>query len=107
MPKFRKKPVIIEAFQFNPNAQLYYEWGDQYPNVRHTSYQEVNKLIGTSGCSKEEPYWNWDRMGIVTTIHGQDTIVVPGDYILPEPDGIHFYPCKPDIFESTYDLVSE
>lgn len=28
-----------------------------------------------------------------------------GDWIIPEPDGKHYYPCKPDIFEATYDKV--
>jgi hypothetical protein len=30
-----------------------------------------------------------------------------GDYIIPEPDGEHYYPCKPDIFEKTYERVDE
>lgn len=33
------------------------------------------------------------------------TTVAPGDWIITEPDGIHHYPCKPDIFENTYELV--
>jgi len=42
----------------------------------------------------------------VETIHkGQTVTVQEGDYIIPEPDGIHFYPCKPDIFENTYEKV--
>jgi hypothetical protein len=28
-----------------------------------------------------------------------------GDWIIPEPDGEHFYPVKPDIFEKTYEAV--
>jgi hypothetical protein len=41
----------------------------------------------------------------VITIHGQKTIVMPGDWIITEPDGIHHYPCKPDIFAATYGPV--
>lgn len=43
----------------------------------------------------------------VVTIHGQKTKIVDGDWILPEPDGVHFYPCKPDIFAATYEIVSD
>lgn len=31
--------------------------------------------------------------------------VEPGDWILPDPDGIHFTTCKPDVFEEIYQLV--
>ncbi len=43
----------------------------------------------------------------VITIHGQETIVIDGDWIIEEPDGIHYYPCKPDIFEATYEKVED
>jgi hypothetical protein len=39
----------------------------------------------------------------VVTTHGQETKIVDGDYIVREPDGNGFYPCKPDIFESSHD----
>lgn len=41
----------------------------------------------------------------VVTIHGHATPVADGDWILPEPDGVHYYPVKPQIFERTYDEV--
>jgi len=43
----------------------------------------------------------------VETIHKQRIALVPGDWVIREPDGVHFYPCKPDIFEATYDKVQE
>lgn len=50
--------------------------------------------------------WTPERdMFFVVTIHGQETKIVDGDWILPEPDGKHFYPCKPDIFEQNYEPV--
>jgi len=48
-----------------------------------------------------------DSADYVVTIHGQPTPVAPGDWIMPEPDGEHFYPCKPEIFEATYEPVEE
>jgi hypothetical protein len=42
----------------------------------------------------------------VHTIHdGQIVNLEVGDWIMPEPDGKHFYPIKPDIFEATYEPV--
>lgn len=41
----------------------------------------------------------------VVTIHLQSVFLAKGDWILPEPDGEHFYPCKPDVFAKTYEPV--
>ena len=58
---YRKKPVVIEAVQWNPpidgKARLAREL--DCPGVRSTSYEEIARILGTSGCSKEEPYWDW------------------------------------------------
>ncbi len=44
----------------------------------------------------------------VETIHkGQTVEVQEGEWVIAEPDGIHFYPCKPDIFTNTYEEVKE
>ena len=43
----------------------------------------------------------------VITIHGQKTPVAFGDWIIEEPDGKHYYPCKPGIFAETYELVED
>jgi hypothetical protein len=42
----------------------------------------------------------------VVTIHGARTYIAHGDYIVQEPDGEHYYPCKPAIFDAHYELVS-
>lgn len=80
MPKFRKKPVIIEAEQFFARAKV-------------PPFQD-----------KMACYFGPDGWYVVT-IHGQETRIVDGDWIIPEPDGEHFYPCKPDIFDATYEPV--
>jgi hypothetical protein len=41
----------------------------------------------------------------VITAHAQRVYLVPGDWILPEPDGEGYYPCKDDIFKATYEPV--
>ena len=79
MSKFRKKPIVVEAFQFDG--------------------QSANDPPGVFRREEDDrPY--------VMTIHNQPCYVMPGDWIISEPDGVHFYPCKPDVFEATYEPVS-
>lgn len=83
MAKYRKKPVVIEAEQYVGYGKLV----EGMCNSR-TCYNKGNS----------EPH--------VHTIHdGQMVLLKVGDFVIPEPDGIHFYPCKPDIFEQTYEKV--
>lgn len=83
MPHFRKKPIVIEAHQFLA--------GEPIPRGVCFGWQ----------CDSV-----YERTPHVHTIHdGQTCDVVFGDWILPEPDGKHFYPCKPDIFKATYEPV--
>jgi hypothetical protein len=43
----------------------------------------------------------------VVTAHKQMAILEPGDWVISEPDGRGYYPCKDDIFRKTYDPVTE
>lgn len=81
MPKFIKKPVEVDAEQFKFGQSLPFQ-------------------------SEKACQYNGERW-YVTTIHGDDAPIVDGDWIIREPDGIHFYPCKPDIFEATYEPAEE
>lgn len=80
MAKYRKRPVVVEAEQF--------KHGQPRPaGVFDTLFKSVP--IGFH----------------VVTIHGDQTKVVYDDWIITEPDGVHHYPCKPDIFAATYEPV--
>jgi hypothetical protein len=79
MPQFRKKPIVIEAEQFLP--------------------EELLPFRDRGACNFDGERW------YVVTAHGQKTTIVTGDWIIPEPDGRGFYPCKPDIFAATYDAM--
>jgi hypothetical protein len=87
MPKFRKKPVVIEAVQWSPSAKPtdYPMW--LYENVLRT------------------PDVFDEKSGTITirTLEG-DMIARPGDWIIRGVKG-EFYPCKPDIFAATYEPV--
>ncbi len=82
--KYRKKPVIVEADQWFP--------GKQMKGVTEAVYSD---RYGTHPSGYAH----------VVTIHGEHAKVVPGDWVITEPDGVHHYPCKPDIFAATYEVV--
>lgn len=76
--KFRSKPIEIEANQF------------------------LHGATAPIGVRTRE-----DGSCYVVTIHGQETEVIPGDWIILEPgsNGATSYPCRPDIFERRYEPV--
>jgi hypothetical protein len=40
------------------------------------------------------------------TLHSHQSVKVePGDWILPEPDGEHYYPVKDEVFRETYEKI--
>lgn len=84
MKKFRKKPVVIEAIQ----------WTGE--NVA-----EVAEFLGLS----VRPFRIDTVNGTVeiSTLEGTMT-ASKDDYIIKGVQG-EFYPCKPDIFEQTYETV--
>ena len=110
MPKFRKKPVVIEATQWFKNGD-HPEDGDE----RFTSgefkgelfegnvvrYYRTPEMDGQNKCR---------HCGLIMHVHGWiDTlegghIVCPGDWVITGVKGER-YPCKPDIFEATYEAV--
>lgn len=78
--KFRKKPVIIEAIQFLGDSNL----------------QECLDFIGGE-CGGD------NTRIVIATLEGQME-ARRGDWIIKGIKG-EFYPCKPIIFEATYELV--
>ena len=83
--KYRKKPAVIEAVQ----------------------YIEYGKLV-KGMCNSKSCYNSGNTEPHVHTIHNNQIVNLElRDYIIPESDGIHFYPCKPWIFEEVYELVED
>ena len=81
MIKYRKKPVVIEAVQFT---------GDNADEIGYFCGFNA-QLVG-----REKRLEIKTKEGVMTAN--------PGDYIIKGVQG-EFYPCKPDIFEQTYELV--
>lgn len=97
--KYRKKPVEIEAMQLRQdNIFQVTEFIDgKKPDVRSDiaadKWQDYVKIVREKGLS-------------IMTLEsdGQTQTADIGDYIIKGVKG-EFYPCKPDIFELTYDKV--
>jgi hypothetical protein len=96
MPCFRKRPIVIQASRW--------EEGRDLPGVFVETPEEAMATIGGRGhgmqCFPQPP------RHYVITIHGQRAYLDPGDWVITEPDGVHHYPCKPDIFAATYEPVA-
>lgn len=92
MFKYRKKPVVIEAFQFTYDRAVgrlnVPDWFITALNNDIASVYYVEKIRGTESCS-------------IKTLEGI-MIAGPGDYIIRGVKG-EIYPCKEDIFEMTYE----
>lgn len=90
MPKFRKKPVVIEAMQFETNN----ENGPGAPNM------DAIVLWINQGKSKPGAWHNGTNI-FISTLEGEMRAEVK-DWIIRGVQG-EFYPCKPAIFAATYD----
>jgi hypothetical protein len=80
MASYRKKPVVIEAV----------EWTGHNGNVIGTFLEDGGATWSAQG----------DRI-VINTLEGA-MAADPGDWIIRGVQG-EFYPCKPDIFEATYE----
>lgn len=81
--KYRKKPVVVEAIQVV---------------FGKTKTEEVIAFVGENNLrdgSTKEPK--------IVTLEGV-MLISDGDYVIKGVAG-EFYPCKPDIFEATYEKV--
>ena len=90
MSKFRKKPIVIEAMQVPMSV---------YP--QHLT-DELSKFMN----AKDGRSWYGKPNGdiVIHTLEG-DMTAQPGDWIIRGIKG-ELYPCKPDIFEATYEPVN-
>jgi hypothetical protein len=99
MAKYRKKPVIIDAVQYTGE-------NDQEIIEFTKGNAVLQSAIGGDQNGNGHPQL-YKKLTIETIHQGQKVDLVAGDFVIPEPDGIHFYPCKPNIFNNTYELVED
>jgi hypothetical protein len=97
MSKYRKKPVVIEAIRWDG---------------RESSIAKLFLFMGELPHAPDDPhivtgigFTPPDGNVYIPTLEGTMT-ASPGDWIIKGVKG-EFYPCKPDIFEATYEAVPE
>jgi hypothetical protein len=83
MSKYRKKPVVIEAVEFTGG--------------------NINEVWDTFGAGAIYGPVENDPNAYIDTPEGRMT-ATPGDWIIRGVKG-ELYPCKPDVFEATYEAV--
>ena len=91
MTQYRKKPVVIEAFKYGIDNRP--DWFND-----KVTTNEIVTYVGYDLRSPEEFYCE------IKTLEG----IMRGDYEDYIIQGIkgEIYPCKPDIFEATYEIVN-
>lgn len=105
--RFRKKPVVIEAVQWFENGDHPDDGGQpeiegqlvryfRHPDYNGQAEHFAGAIDGFVGCGRR-----WHDHGWIDTLEGGHT-VCPGDWIITGVQGEH-YPCKPDIFEASYE----
>ena len=90
---FTKKPVTISATQWFKN-------GD-HPQVRAIAPSDDLFFTGMGGAMLT----GREKYGVIGTLESPNHLVTPGDWIITGVAGEH-YPCKPDIFEMTYEVAA-
>ena len=102
MGKYRKRPVVIEAVQLRWSTwgEMCDFLGDIISADNHA--RSSGAYSDTCGETPGGAYHAWIELTI-PTLEG-DMIARHGDWIIKGVQG-EFYPCRPDIFEATYEPV--
>jgi hypothetical protein len=88
MPNYKKKPVVVEAFQIPP--------------IGEEPSQEMIDFLHDYFCRDQWEQGN-DGEILIHTMEG-DMIGTYGDYIIKGVVG-ELYPCKEDVFLKSYDPI--
>ena len=86
MSKFRKKPVVIDPAVIDAVQYVYDNFGEVKAFINEGTHKMKMTELGSP---------------IIETLKG-DMVVNINDWVIRGVQG-EYYPCKPDIFESTYE----
>ena len=95
MPKYRKKPVVVEAVRWTGS-----------------NLEEIRNFVGSDLIEECVEFFDIKGelkkmlVGIAIDVLQETMRVDYGDYIIKDVHG-DFYPCRPDIFLATYEEVIE
>jgi len=90
--KYRKNPVTIEAVRWTGDnlKEIVGNFISMHPSAKKWTWEEYEQVVAKEGLK-------------IFTLEGKRMASI-GDYIIKGIKG-EIYPCKPDIFEATYELV--
>ena len=91
--QYRKKPVVIEAFQMTEARR---SDNSEWPSWLHRAWNTEGE--GALFVDSDDPACQRLCIGTLEGVHK----VLWGDWIIRGIKG-ELYPCKPDIFEATYE----
>lgn len=96
--KYKKKPVVVNAFQMTTKRR---ENNSDWPDWLHKAWNEKEKDAGSLWCvhTKDKDTF------FCGTLEGMHKVSI-NDWIIQGIKG-EIYPCKPDIFELTYEDAKE
>jgi hypothetical protein len=109
MKRYRKRPVIVEAIQFDGSfvgADTIYRWANPPDKNGNIDYTRAPITMEHNTARSEDPKAYPDGWYLrIETLEG-DVIARSGDWIIKGVNG-EFYPCKDDIFHKTYEPVGD
>lgn len=99
MPKYKNKPVVIEAFQMTKKRR----WDNsEWPNWLNAAWQGDKGIEGSMWIDDDDPMENKLVCGTLKGVHHIDW----NDWIIRGVEG-EIYPCEPSIFEETYEKADD
>lgn len=112
MPRYKKKPVVIEAWYYTgPQNPMMFSYGATASQLEEMGVPIEPTEHWGGACGEEGHEQNWD-LYVRTLEDGNPEsaqvqhIAVVGDWIIKGVQG-EFYPCKHEIFTETYEKVEE
>lgn len=101
MAFYKKKPVVIQAFQITRETR---QDNSDWPNWLNEAWNKEHNEVGAVYPSEFPDSDGTDQLVIITL----EGVMMVGwnDYIIRGVQG-ELYACKPDIFEETYEFVAK
>lgn len=98
--RYRKKPIVISAFQMTQTRR---RDNSEWPIWLHAAWQMEAHEPGSLFCVDEDGMVGPGDKLCITTLEGVHAVSW-GDWIIQGVQG-ELYPCKPEIFDATYEAV--
>lgn len=99
MKAYVRKQIKVYPIQFN---------GENFDEIiEFTKGKAVHESIKGGDENGNGHLQLYHKLTITTMHNGQKVTLKKGDWVMPESDGVNFYPCDEVVFRNTYDEVIE